>query len=152
MIITLTSFHLDFITENPVLLVWRLNNSSSFKNGNCILESINQETMNYSAHFSQQELFVSDDFIVTTQERQLQNEIEKQELLIEVRSTSNFSVVYSNTERGTVFNGFSFVNDILAIQIISTAKNYIRYETNETISQVHLKANFENLTDLALKL
>ena len=113
------------------LLIWRLKNPPSLNiGGNSVLELVHQEKflLKPSSPFLPQECFVGGKYIATIHVRQLHNKIESHELLIEVRSTADFSVVYSTKERTTGYYCFSFHNDILAVQIFQNHENCIRYK------------------------
>ena len=111
------------------LLIWRLKNPSSLNiGGNSVLEFVHQEKflLKSSSPFLPQECFVGRKYIATIHLRKLHDKIESHEQLIEVRSTADFSVVYSTKERTTSYVCFSFHNDILAVHIHQNHDNFIR--------------------------
>jgi len=114
---------------SPKLLIWRLKNPPSLNiGGNSVLELVYQEKflLKPSSSFLPQECFVGGNYIATIYVRQLHNQIASNELLIEVRSTADFSVVYSTKERTTIYLCFSFHNEILAVHIFQNHDNFIR--------------------------
>ena len=115
---------------SPKLLIWRLKNPLSLNigDGNSVLELVHQEKflLKPSSSFLPHECFVGGNYIATIHIRQLHNKIESHERLIEVRSTADFSVVYSTKERIAGYYCFSFHNDILAVQILQNHENCIR--------------------------
>ena len=115
---------------SPKLLIWRLKNPPSLNiGGNSVLELVHQEKFlqKPSSPFLPQECFVGGKYIATFHVRQLHNKIESHELLIEVRSTANFKVVYSIKERAAKFHCFGFVKDVLAVYMIfQNGRKFIR--------------------------
>ena len=109
------------------LLIWRLKNPPSLNiGGNSVLELVHQEKflLKPSSPFLPQECFVGGKYIATIHVRQLHNKMES--LLIEARSTADFSVVYSSKERIVGYYCFSFHNDILAVQILQNHDSFVR--------------------------
>lgn len=107
---------------SPKLLIWRLKNPPSLNiGGNSVLELVHQEKflLKPSSPSLPQECFVGGNYIATIHVREYQ-------LLIEVRSTADFSVVYSTKERIAGYYCFSFHNDILAVHIFQNHDNFIR--------------------------
>ena len=68
--------------------------------------------------------FVSAKYIVT----QFIKTNENTEVLVEVRSTADFKVVYSIKERAAQFHCFGFVKDVLAVHMIfQNGRKFIRW-------------------------
>jgi len=70
------------------------------------------------SRYSASKILVSEKYVVGFLKRRLFNSgVGKYELVIQVLSITDCSVVYSVTERADAFGAFSFVNDILLVQI-----------------------------------
>ena len=116
--------------QSHKFLVWQLKTQPSLNNGgNSLLELAHEETMFYSSPFTLRECFVSGNYIVSVLARKLQNEDgDDEELLIEVRSTTDFCVVYSIKESIFFSSCFNFAKDILTVQMVCLNKGvFIRY-------------------------
>lgn len=78
---------------------------------------IHDQTLALS-RYTASKILVSEKYIVGFLKRPLSDtEVEKFELVIQVLSTTDCSVVYSVMERADAYGAFSFVNDILLVQI-----------------------------------
>ena len=93
------------------------------------LQFVYQEQM-ASSTFAPRYLLVSENYIVTLHIRSLASETE--DAMIEVRSTSDFSVVYSTSVVAYRVLPVGFVKDTLAFQILLKNSNIIKY-TSPTI-------------------
>ena len=91
--------------------VWRLNKNVE-PTASGILELVHQEMLPPARSFPAK-LFVSENYFVAF----LQNWIDLQDLVVEVRSTANFSIFYTVKESVSRFNCFKFSHDLLTIQV-----------------------------------
>lgn len=121
---------MGFNDINHSLLIWRLHITPCLKSGNSVLELVHREQLPPSLFTLVCPLvYVSKKYIVSVLSRQSSDDIDKEEITIEVRSTADFSVVFSTVnERVARYFCFSFAKDIFAVQIIGrNLKNIIRY-------------------------
>ena len=102
--------------------IWRIANLIS---GDAMLKVVYQESLT-AWQFFPFSSFMSENYIVARLEKNIPNE--KKEVLIEVRSTANFKVVYSIKERAAKFHCFGFVKDVLAVYMIfQNGRKFIRW-------------------------
>jgi len=92
-----------------------------------VLELVHQENP-ISSYFIPIQSFVNEKYIVTVLLQPLHFEEELIELFFEVRSTTDFSLIYcSPKDCGINFKCFSFAEDIFAVQmLLRTQKDFIR--------------------------
>ena len=106
------------------LSVWRLKPNCQIKEATTgrVLQLIYQENLSLSA-FVVDEIFLSEKYIVSIQQRNLSNADGRYEMFVQLRSTADLSVLYSFAkELMDHFNCFGFYNNNLAILMTSRSK------------------------------
>lgn len=110
------------------ILVWRLKATKSQNNGHSLVELVHQENMPLSP-FLPTRSYVSKKYIVTILLGRMSSQ-KQHEIIVEVRSTANFIVVYSIKETvlfTSLFFCFRFVDDIIGIHILlKDGRDFIR--------------------------
>jgi hypothetical protein len=110
--------------------IWRLKTSPTPNHGGYSVLELLQEEKFPPSTFIPTRSFLSEKYIVTSWARVfslVDDGTLNYELLVEVRSTVDFNVIYSIKERAICFFFFSFVNDIMSVQICQPTGNFVRY-------------------------
>ena len=109
-----------------MFLAWRLI-SPKKNNGKARLELVHKEQLPASP-FSPDQSFLSEKHIVTVLLKISPIDDNIHEVMVEVRSTVDFSVVYSVKEPAFLFFRFAFFNDMFGVQLVlKNQRNLIKY-------------------------
>ena len=118
----------DGIQElNHKLFFWRLTKRRKMKKHNSLFELVNREQLLISP-FLLNQLRVSENYVVAALIRFLPDQADMREVWIEVRSTVDFSVIYSVKQQALAALCCKFVDDIFGVHIASASgREFIRY-------------------------
>jgi len=103
---------------NSRITIWKLKPlTENTVQSSEIFQLVHDQTLALS-RYAASKVLVSEKYIIGFLKRSLPaSAVEKYELIIQVLSTIDCSVVYSVKERTDAYGAFSFVNDILVVQI-----------------------------------